>query len=253
MSAPSAFVLQSAAPELIGSAVHLVVVFVAMFLLHPLLGAAALVGSPVVVWATRWYLARARDAYLAESAANGDVAELTAAVGEGSRTIETYGLRARMVAATDGAVAESYRARKRTLWLRNVLFPIASFVNVLPTALVLFVGGLAYMRGDVGLQVVVAGSFWVWQLIEPMDRILMWVENLQRGGASFARVEGIGAEVEPAPVVGSPEDDRIEVRGVRYSYVDGHEVLHGVDLVVQPGERLASSACPVRASRHWAG
>ncbi len=71
------------------------------------------------------------------------------------------------------------------------------------------------------------------------DSILYWVEFLQRGGASFARVEGIGAQIEPAPEVLVPESDRIEVRGVRYSYVDGHEVLHGVDLVVQPGERLA--------------
>lgn len=231
--------LQGALPEVLGASVQLLVVFVAMFLLHPLLGVAALVGLPVVVWVTRWYLARARAAYLAEGEANGDVAELTAAVGEGSRTIETYGLRDRMVAAADDAVADSYRARVRTLWLRNVLFPVASFANVLPTALVLLVGGLAYISGDVSLQVVVTGSFWVWQLVEPMDRILMWVENLQRGGASFARVEGIGAEIEPAPAVREPEDDRIEARGVRYSYVDGHEVLHGVDLVVQQGERLA--------------
>lgn len=231
--------LQGAAPELLGAAVQLVVVYVAMFLLHPLLGVAGLVGLPAVVLVTRWYLARARAAYLAESEANGDVAELTAAVGEGSRTIETYGLRDRMVAAADEAVGTAYRARMRTLWLRNVLFPVASFANTLPTALVLLVGGFVYMSGGVSLQVVVTGSLYVWQLVEPMDRILMWVESLQRGGASFARVEGIGAQVEAAPEVDEPGDDRIEMRGVRYSYVDGHEVLHGVDLVVQPGERLA--------------
>jgi ATP-binding cassette subfamily C protein len=34
-------------------------------------------------------------------------------------------------------------------------------------------------------------------------------------------------------------DDRIEVRGVRYAYDRGGEVLRGVDLTVRPGERLA--------------
>ena len=231
--------LRDSVPEVLTGLVHIVVVFVAMFLLDPVLGLVALVGSPVVVWVLRWYLARARDAYLAESEANGDVAEISAAVGEGSRTIETYGLRDRMVAAADDTIARSYRARLRTLWLRNVLFPVTDFVNAVPAALVLLVGGLFYAADGIGIEVVVTGALWVWRVVEPMQRILFWVEFLQRGGASFARVEGIAANVEPAPAVGEPQDDRIEVRGARYSYVDGHEVLHGVDLVVQQGERLA--------------
>jgi ABC-type multidrug transport system fused ATPase/permease subunit len=231
--------LRDSVPEVLTGFVHIVVVFVAMFLLDPVLGLVALVGSPFIVWVLRWYLARARDAYLAESEANGDVAEISAAVGEGSRTIETYGLRDRVVAAADDTIARSYRARLRTLRLRNVLFPVTSFVNTIPTALVLLVGGLFYAADGIGIEVVVTGALWVWRIVEPMDRILFWVEFLQRGGASFARVEGIAANVEPAPAVSEPEDDRIEVRGARYSYVDGHEVLHGVDLVVQQGERLA--------------
>lgn len=231
--------LRDSVPEVFTGVVHLVVVFVALFVLDPVLGLVALAGTPVLAWVLRWYLVRARAAYLAESEANGDVAEISAAVGEGSRTIETYGLRDRMVAAADDTIARSYRTRLRTLWLRNVLFPVAGFVNTLPTALVLLVGGLFYATDSVQIEVVVTGSLYVWRLIEPLDRILFWVEFLQRGGASFARVEGIGANVEPAPEVEEPDDDRIEVRGVRFSYVDGHEVLHGVDLVVQPGERLA--------------
>ncbi|MGW6934736.1 ABC transporter ATP-binding protein [Lentzea sp. NPDC054927] len=231
--------LRDSVPEVLTGVVHLVVVFAAVFWLDPVLGLAALVGTPFVVWVVRWYLARARDAYLAESEANGDVAEISAAVGEGSRTIETYGLRDRMVAAADDTIARSYQARLRTLRLRNRLFPVTSFMNTVPTAVVLLIGGLFYAADGVDIEVVVTAALWVWRLVEPMDRILFWVEFLQRGGASFARVEGIGANVEPAPAVREPDGDRIEVRGVHYSYVDGHEVLHGVDLVVQPGERLA--------------
>ncbi|RAS60721.1 ABC-type multidrug transport system fused ATPase/permease subunit [Lentzea atacamensis] len=231
--------LRDSVPEVFTGVVHIVVVFVAMFLLDPVLGLATLVGAPFTVWVLRWYLARARDAYLAESEANGDVAEISAAVGGGSRTIETYGLRDRMVAAADDTIARSYRARLRTLRLRNVLFPVTSFVNTLPTALVLLIGGLVHAADGVGIEVVVTGALWVWRLGEPMDRILFWIEFLQRGSASFARIEGIGADAEPVPAVGVPADDRIEVRGAHHSYVDGHEVLHGVDLVVQPGERLA--------------
>ncbi|MGW6446518.1 ABC transporter ATP-binding protein [Lentzea sp. NPDC055074] len=231
--------LRDGVPEVLAGVVHLLVVFVAVFWLDPVLGLVSLAGVPFVVWVVRWYLSRAREAYLAESEATGDVAEMSAAVGEGSRTIETYGLRDRMVAAVDATIARSYRTRLRTLALRNVLFPVTTFVNVLPAVLVLLVGGFFYVSDGVRIEVVVTAVLWVWRLVEPMDRILFWVEFLQRGGASFARIEGIGAHGEPPPVVGEPDGDRIEVSGVRYSYVDGHEVLHGVDLVVQQGERLA--------------
>ena len=40
---------------------------------------------------------------------------------------------------------------------------------------------------------------------------------------------------------------------VRFSYVDGRDVLHGVDLDVAPGERIAMVGPSARASRRWAG
>jgi ATP-binding cassette subfamily C protein len=80
----------------------------------------------------------------------------------------------------------------------------------------------------------------MWQLVEPVDQLLMWTEYLQRGSASFARVTGL-AQLPPPPPPSEevPADDRIEVRGVRYAYHDEHDVLHDVDLAVRPGERLA--------------
>ncbi|SDF98324.1 ABC-type multidrug transport system, ATPase and permease component [Lentzea fradiae] len=231
--------LRDGVPEVFTGTVNLLVVLVATFVLDPVLGLAALAGMPFVAWVLHWYLKRARPAYLAESQAAGDVAEISAAVGEGSRTIQTYGLRDRLVGKAHASIASHYDARLRTLRLRNVLFPVINFVSMVPTALVLLAGGLFYAGDAVEIEVVVTGSLYVWRLVEPLERIMMWVEFLQRGAASFARVEGIGANAESAPAVGEPESDLVEVRGVRYSYVDGHEVLHGVDLVVRPGERLA--------------
>jgi ABC-type multidrug transport system fused ATPase/permease subunit len=69
---------------------------------------------------------------------------------------------------------------------------------------------------------------------------MIWVEQLQSSGASFARIEGLAAV--PNPVVddpGEPDGDRIVVRDVRYAYDGGPDVLRGVDLSVRPGERLA--------------
>lgn len=232
--------LRNAAPDVFIALVQVLFIFAAVFVLHPLLGLCALVGMPLVWWAGRWYLARARDAYLAEGAASSDVAEALNATAQGARTIEAFGLRGSRVRHTDRTIDTTYRASRRTLFLRTVLFPVTGFAHSLPMALVLLVGGLAYLDGAVGLGVVVAGSLYMWQLVDPLDRALTWVEQLQRSGASFARIKGVGLVTEETVPDGRrPVDDRIEVRGVRYAYSGTHDVLDGVDLTVRPGERLA--------------
>jgi ABC-type multidrug transport system fused ATPase/permease subunit len=68
----------------------------------------------------------------------------------------------------------------------------------------------------------------------------MWLDQLQMGGASRARL--LGAANVPddrLPATTPPDGERIEARGVRFSYLDGRDVLHGIDLTVEPGERLA--------------
>jgi ATP-binding cassette, subfamily C, bacterial len=78
------------------------------------------------------------------------------------------------------------------------------------------------------------------QLVGPLDTILIWIEQLQSSSASFARIEGLAAVPVPAAPTGrAPDGDRIEVRGVRYAYDAGRDVLHDVNLTVRPGERLA--------------
>ncbi|MFE8005297.1 ABC transporter ATP-binding protein [Streptomyces sp. NPDC057418] len=232
--------LRNAAPDVFIAMVQVLFILVAVFVLHPLLGLCALAGLPPVWWASRWYLARAREAYLAEGTAASDVAEALNATAQGARTIEAFGLRESRVLHTDRTIDTTYRAGRRTLFLRTVLFPVTGFAHSLPVALVLLVGGFAYLDGAVGLGVVVAGSLYMWQLVDPLDRALAWVEQLQRSGASFARIEGIGVVAEETvPDTRQPADDRIEVSGVRYAYHGTHDVLDGVDLTVRPGERLA--------------
>jgi ATP-binding cassette subfamily C protein len=67
----------------------------------------------------------------------------------------------------------------------------------------------------------------------------MWLEQMQRSAASLARITGVGEVVPAAAGTATPAGDRLEVTGVRYSYGGGRDVLHGVDLSVRPGERLA--------------
>ncbi|MET7697194.1 ABC transporter ATP-binding protein [Streptomyces sp. NPDC005485] len=232
--------LRDAGPELLIASVQALFILGAVFVINPLLGGCGVVGLVGIWIGLRWYLRRARAGYLAEGAAVSDVAEILAATASGARTVEAFGLGERRVAASREALETSRRTRLYTLFLRSVFFPAVEVSYLVPVAGVLLLGGALHARGAMSLGEVVAAALYLRQLSDPLDRILMRVEQLQSSGASFARVEGLAraprAEAADAPV---PQDDRIDVRGVRYAYDRGGEVLRGIDLTVRPGERLA--------------
>ncbi|MDR6977457.1 ATP-binding cassette subfamily C protein [Streptomyces sp. 3330] len=251
--------LRDAGPELLVCTVQAVFTLGAVFVIDPLLGAIGVLGLTPIWCALRWYLRRARAAYLAEGAATSEVAEIVAATASGARTVEAFRLRERRTAASRDALEISRRTRFRTLYLRSVFFPVIEVSYSLPVAGVLLLGGALHARGAVSLGAVVAAALYLRQFTEPLDQILMRVEQLQSSGASFARVEGLARAPRAEPDAGAPvpAHDRIDVTGVRYAYERGGEVLRGVDLTVRPGERLAvvgpSGAGKTTLSRLLAG
>ncbi|MEV4709000.1 ABC transporter ATP-binding protein [Actinoplanes sp. NPDC049316] len=235
-----AFTLRDAVPEVLIAAATAVFVLVAVFLLDPLLGAVGVAGLSGIAVATRWYLRRARTAYLDEGAAGSVLADELASTIAGARTVEAFGLQRRRLAAGHDAISRARRTRLRTLFLRSVLFPVVDLSYVVPVVAVLLLGGALYVDGRITLGVVAASALYLRQLAVPLDAILIWLEQLQSTGASFARIEGLAGLPAAVPLGGTaPAGDRIEVRGVRYAYDGGHDVLRDVDLTVRPGERLA--------------
>jgi ABC-type multidrug transport system fused ATPase/permease subunit len=212
----------------------------ALVLVGPLTALPCLVGVPLLWGGTKWYLARARAGYLWENAAWGSVtAGLTETV-EGARTIEALRLEERRAARTDTDIAGAWAAERYTLGLRTVWFPMIEIGYVLPVVATLLVGGLLYTWGLASLAQVTAATLYVQQLIDPLDRLLSWIDELQVGGASLARLLGVSeARADRPPTTERPSGERIVLDDVRYAYRTGHDVLHGVDLRLRPGERLA--------------
>jgi len=159
---------------------------------------------------------------------------------EGGRTIEALGLREEFVRRFDADLDEALRAEKRTLYLRTVWFPTAEFAYVLPVAAALAWGGWLVSAGHASIGEVTAIALYVVQLADPVDRLISWLDEIQVGATSFARLVGIAA-VEPDRTATDdiPEDDRLRAEEVRYAYVDERDVLHGIDLDLAPGARVA--------------
>jgi ABC-type multidrug transport system fused ATPase/permease subunit len=199
-----------------------------------------LLGLPPLVVGLRWYLARAKAGYLRESASYSAInATLTETV-EGARSVEALGLARERVAAIDDDIAESYRAERYTLYLRTVFFPSMELSYLVPTVATLLLGGYLYAEGSVSLGDVTAAVLYVQMLIDPVDRIVSILDELQVGAASLARLLGVAHVPDDRVASGAvPDGEQVGAHDVRFSYVEGRDVLHGIDLDVGVGERIA--------------
>ncbi|GGK68715.1 multidrug ABC transporter ATP-binding protein [Planomonospora parontospora subsp. parontospora] len=232
--------VRHAVPETLIALVTCAVTVGALVLVGPLLVLPSLLAAPVLWFSTRWYLRRARDGYLRESAAYADMTDGLAETVNGARTVEALGLQERRHRRTDADIARSWAAERYTLGLRTVWFPAVEFGYVIPIVATLVAGGAFYIEGWASIAQVTSAVIYVQQLIDPLDRLLMWIDELQVGGASMARLLGV-SEVPDDREAGTAAPDGRELRadGVRYAYREGRDVLHGIDLAVRPGERLA--------------
>src|SRR3954453_3214486 len=165
-------------------------------------------GLPPLVVGLRWYLARAKSGYLRESASYSAInATLTETV-EGARTVEALGLGGERIGAIDADVKESYDAERYTLYLRTVFFPSMELSYLIPTVCTLLLGGWLYTRGDVSLGEVTTATLYVQMLIDPVDRIVSILDELQMGAASLARLLGVAQGPGDRPVGGAAAGSR---------------------------------------------
>jgi ABC-type multidrug transport system fused ATPase/permease subunit len=230
-----------ALPEWLIALITAVLTIVAAVLVGPWVLVPIMLGIPGVLVGTRWYLSRAKDGYLREHASYSKInASLTETV-EGARTVEALRLGRSRIEQVDRDIARSYAAERYTLHLRTRFFPsveVASYL--LPSVATLLFGGWLYAQGHVSLGDVTAATLYVQMLIDPVDRVVGILDELQVGSASLSRLLGIAYVPDDRVATGRvPEGEKIEAEDVRFSYVDGRDVLHGVDLSLRVGERLA--------------
>lgn len=227
-------------PRVIVAVVTVTLTVLACLVINPLVSLALFLGVPSMVLVVRWYLRRATPGYVRESAAyavlNGTITETV----EGARTVDALGLSAARERRVDDDLREAFAAERYTLRLRTVLFPGVELAFVLAPAAVLVWGGYLASTGHVTLGAVTTIVLYAYQVAGPVWELIFWVDEIQVATTALARIVGVRL-VEPDREAGTdrPADERIAARGLRYAYREGHDVLHGIDLDLAPGERLA--------------
>lgn len=229
-----------ALPSIFVAVVTVVITVAATVVVSPLGSLAVLAVLPLALPATWWYLRRARTGYLWERAAWAQLNGVAAESADSARTIDALDLgdvrHGRLLESVRGA----YRAESYTRWLRMWWFSPTEFSYVVPVPVALVWCGWLVADGAMTLGAATTVILYLRQLIDPLDELISWLDEIQVAATSLARIIGIeNVPDDRRPSGATPVDDAISARDVHFAYRADNLVLQGVSLDLVPGERLA--------------
>jgi ABC-type multidrug transport system fused ATPase/permease subunit len=229
-----------AMPEWLVAILQAALTLVAMLLVSPLASVASLVSLPVLFFSTRYYLRYATPGYRRERISYATLSGSVAETAEGARTVDAHQLGTRQSDRIEDNVRESFYAEMYTLLMRMVWFPTVEGAFAVAIAVTLAWSGWLAINGHVSIGAATTVTLYVVQINDPLDRIVSWLDELQIGQTSLARLVGVSVVKDDRPLQGpEPTNETITMENVHYAYREGHDVLNGVTLTVRPGERLA--------------
>ncbi|MGB5943825.1 MAG: ABC transporter ATP-binding protein [Leeuwenhoekiella sp.] len=136
------------------------------------------------------------------------------------------------------------KAWNKTVWYNSIFFPVAEMATSLTIGLLVWYGGLRAAQSDViTIGLVTAFIQFAQMLFTPLRQIADKFNTLQMGMVAANRVFGIldtKSSIQDTGTKTLPSlKGEISFSDVRFSYIPGEEILHGISLDVKAGETVA--------------
>lgn len=183
--------------------------------------------------------------------AQGHVAGLASSIREafaGALVIRAFTQEEREIARFTDQNQRATQANLRISMLVATQVPVVSFLTALGLVVVLWVGGRLVTGGTMTPGGLVAFLGYMALAIEPAVSLTRHYAEMRQALGAFARIRGLLDETEAVRDLPDAIDlehvtGGVEFRNVSFQYVNGQGgdqwVLHGVDLRLAPGERIA--------------
>jgi ATP-binding cassette subfamily B protein len=137
-----------------------------------------------------------------------------------------------------------YSSALKSRFLTSLMPQTMGFISNISYVIVCVVGSILILDGYMGYGSIVAFIIYVKEFSDPLERLSNSISNMQSVAASAERV----FEFLDAPELENEDDKadmpdkvegRVEFRDVRFSYEPGNEIIHGMSLMVEPGQKIA--------------
>ncbi|MCQ2156200.1 MAG: ABC transporter ATP-binding protein/permease [Bacteroidales bacterium] len=164
----------------------------------------------------------------------------------GLRIIKAFLAEGKMSGRFNG-ITEKMRRKNSQVSIRQAsAHPVSEFLGSVMIAIVLWFGGKLILSNN---AVIDAPSFMtymaiLYSVIQPIKDLSKAAYSIPKGLASMDRIDQILDAEEKIAEAASPKplkgfESKIEFKGVSFSYEDGREVLHDVNLEIPKGKTIA--------------
>ncbi|MDQ3990252.1 MAG: ABC transporter ATP-binding protein/permease [Actinomycetota bacterium] len=233
--------VREAVPDIARSGLVIVLTLVGLAVLDWRFLLAALLAVPIQALTARWYLARSTPLYAEQRVVGGaQQQQLLDTVG-GAATVRAFRLGAAHTARVRSRSQDVVDLALRVVRLQTAFFGRLNLAEFVGLAAVLTAGFLLVRGGAVSIGTASAAALYFINLFSPINQLLFLLDTAQSAVASLVRIVGVAdlpAEQQLEDPV-RPVDAAVRTKGLGHSYVEGHEVLDGVDLDIAPGTRVA--------------
>lgn len=163
----------------------------------------------------------------------------------GVRVVKAYTLEASEIEHFQALNREFVDRNHQQIRLMTFFFPIFRCLPGVGIVVLLWMGGLRVINGEMSLGDFVAFEAYLMMLIRPMITLGFIVNTFERGAASMGRIQAI---LNEKPEIFDGEqvkwgikdiEGEIEFRDLNFAYPDGTPVLKGINLKIERGKTLA--------------
>lgn len=132
----------------------------------------------------------------------------------------------------------------KTVWFNSIFFPVAEISTSVTIGLLVWYGGFNVVTGgSISIGTVFLFIQMSQMLYRPLRQIADKFNQLQMGMVAAERIFGILETDSKIENTGNIQNGNlkgaIRFENLRFSYIPGEEVLHGISLTIQPGETVA--------------
>ncbi len=210
--------------------------------LNPTLALMTLVPFPLVVWLVYAVRERLRRGFARASVAWGDMTSVLADTIPGIRVVKAFAQESREIERFVAANDRVLEANDRVNVVWSFCGPLFSLFSEIGLLVVWAAGAWLVFGGSVTVGGLTAFLAYIARFYGRVESMIRMVPATQRAAASAQRIFEIldcqptvaeaARPVRPVRVAG-----RIEIAGVHFRY-GAREVLHGIDLTIEPGEMI---------------
>ena len=199
---------------------------------------------PIILYATRLFQKSMKVAF---EEVRREVANLNSFVQErisGMKIVQIFHRESLEYKTFVGINDKHKKAWLKTVWFNSIFFPIAEISTSITIGLLVWYGGLNVISGDgVTLGIIFLFIQMSQMLFRPLRQIADKFNSLQMGMVSTSRIFEILETSSSISDLGnlSPQNLKgsISFNDVWFSYVPNEEVLRGINLKVNAGEKIA--------------